>query len=86
MKVIVAGGREFDNQLQMIGTLGRLAEDGWLDEHATLVCGMARGADRMAYNLWRHMSLPIEEHPADWDRHGKAAGYIRNSQMGQAAD
>lgn len=30
--------------------------------------------------------IPVKRFPADWDRHGRAAGPIRNCQMAQYAD
>lgn len=30
--------------------------------------------------------LPVDEFRADWDTHGKSAGYKRNSQMADHAD
>lgn len=47
----------------------------------TLVHGNARGADRIAAGIWQTWGLPIETHPADWSRHGKAAGHVRNRHM-----
>jgi hypothetical protein len=40
------------------------------------------GADRMADELWRNLwGWPTEEHPADWEAHGKAGDPIRNQHM-----
>lgn len=48
---------------------------------AVLVHGAARGADSLAAALWESFGRPTEAHPADWDRHGKAAGPLRNQEM-----
>lgn len=39
------------------------------------------GADRIAEEAWEGLGLPVERHPADWGRHGRAAGPIRNQRM-----
>ncbi len=49
---------------------------------ATLVSGACpTGADAIAETHWRSLGLPIERHSADWRKHGKAAGPIRNNHM-----
>jgi hypothetical protein len=50
----------------------------------TLVHGAARGADSMAAALAGDGGFLIEAHPADWERHGKASGHIRNREMLQS--
>ena len=30
--------------------------------------------------------IPIKKFPAEWDKHGKGAGFIRNKQMAEYAD
>ena len=88
LRVIVAGGRDFTNATVMATVLNNLQDiDHVIEiEKLTLICGMARGADLTAYKLFKEVGLPVEEYPADWDQHGKQAGYIRNTQMANVAD
>ena len=46
-----------------------------------MICGMARGADMMAYQWAQRHGITVHEFPADWDKHGRSAGYIRNKKM-----
>ncbi|WP_199097187.1 SLOG family protein [Dyella sp. ASV21] len=87
MKIIVAGGRDFANIELMHDHITHLVQHGWMADDSTLVCGMARGADMLAYTLWtERYDNPVEKFPADWDRLGKGAGFIRNRQMAETAD
>lgn len=86
MKLIIAGGRDFVNTQVMITVLMDLVEKGKIDPNPELVCGMARGADMLAYSLWANHNMTIHKFPADWNKHGKSAGYIRNADMGNFAD
>ena len=47
----------------------------------TIVAGAAPGADTLAAEWARENGVPVEEHPAKWDEHGRAAGAIRNIEM-----
>ena len=50
-----------------------------------VISGGAPGVDRSA-DLWaRSRGLPSFVFPADWDRHGKAAGKMRNQEMEREA-
>lgn len=53
-------------------------------EPPTLVHGGASGADQLAADVARQAGWRIEEHPADWGTHGRAAGPIRNQNMAAA--
>ena len=88
LRVIVAGGRDFTNVNVMATALNNLQDvDHVIEiEKLTLICGMARGADLTAYKLFKEVGLPVEVYPADWDQHGKRAGFIRNTQMAGVAD
>jgi hypothetical protein len=53
-------------------------------ERLVVITGAAKGADRVADEwCWTRLD-DLADHaqfPADWDRHGKRAGYIRNREM-----
>ena len=47
---------------------------------------MARGVDFLG-GLWAHnRGIPVAEFPADWDKYGKRAGYLRNEEMARNAE
>lgn len=41
----------------------------------------SRGADALADSIARQIGWRVERHPADWERFGKGAGFVRNSTM-----
>lgn len=81
MKLIIAGGREFDNFELLCSVMSKVKTP--VEE---VVCGGARGADELG-QLWAlERSIAVKYFPADWDRYGKSAGYRRNEQMADYAD
>lgn len=52
----------------------------WLPD-VFVISGKARGADTLAID-WAVVNWQdYKEFPADWEKYGKSAGYIRNQQM-----
>lgn len=88
-KLIVAGGRDFldytllSHELMHL-VIGPLAP--YKDHDVSIVSGMARGADALGAKFARANGVQLYEFPADWDKHGKRAGFMRNEQMGNFAD
>lgn len=82
IRVLVTGSRDWDDNDALIETFRDwyIANAG--PENPILVSGACpRGADAYAEELWRRQGWPVEQHPADWNTHGKAAGFIRNQEM-----
>ena len=50
-----------------------------------IVSGTCKGADILGENYAKDNKLPIKQFPADWDKHGNKAGYIRNKEMAEYA-
>lgn len=46
-----------------------------------MIHGDASGADRLSGEWAASKGIQVEARPADWSKHGRAAGPIRNSQM-----
>lgn len=85
MKLAVVGGRDFDNY--------DLVQDAVLTLGITygvcdfiIISGGARGADALAKKLAQCWNYPYIEFPADWEKWGKRAGYIRNHDIVEACD
>lgn len=47
---------------------------------------MARGIDSQGNTFGHWTGKKVAEFPADWDKFGKAAGHIRNTEMANYAD
>jgi hypothetical protein len=84
MKLIVAGGRDFDYFETLSIELDYLR--GLLTEEVTIVSGTAKGADSMGEKYAEQEALDVVKFPAYWNKHGRAAGYIRNSEMADYSD
>lgn len=88
-KIIIAGGRTFDDYGKAHGILHDLfiRAGNWVYPCGVeIVSGGARGADKIGERFAADWSAPIKRFPADWGKHGKAAGYIRNEEMAKYAD
>ena len=58
----------------------------WQDEITSVVSGCARGADQLGERWAQQEGLEVTRFPAEWDRDGRAAGYMRNERMAREAD
>lgn len=81
MKVIIAGSREGFELADVFEAM----EDCEFDV-SEVVSGTARGVDRLGEAWANANQIPIKRFPANWDGHGKSAGYVRNAQMAEYAD
>lgn len=55
-------------------------------ECSVVLSGCARGADKLGEEWAKNTDIPIKRFPADWERHGRKAGFIRNCDMAREAD
>jgi len=85
-KLIVAGGRDFNDYMLVSRVLFAMSDNEYADKDISIVCGMARGADKCGYDFAIANGVQLYSFPAKWDIHGKSAGYIRNAEMAQFAD
>lgn len=81
--MIVAGGRSFDNYALLKYKLDKILIN---KDDIEIVSGKARGADSLGEKYAKEKSYSIKEFPANWDKFGKRAGYIRNEEMANYAD
>ena len=79
MKVIIAGGRDFDNYNLLTTTISNFEkEHGKVTE---VISGTARGADILGEIYANINNIAIKKFRPDWDNLGKRAGYVRNTEM-----
>lgn len=82
LKVIIAGSRDFDDY-----ELLKSKCDYFLrNREVEIVSGTARGADVLGERYAEERDLVVKRFPADWDKYGKRAGYLRNVEMAEYAD
>lgn len=84
MRVIIAGSRELSGAKVTRAIERAVAR---LSKPPTeIVHGGCRGVDTVAANWAMSKGIKQTPCPADWDRHGLAAGPIRNSAMAIVSD
>lgn len=77
MTILVCGSRNWTDERAIRAELTAFR---YMD--VTLVHGdCPTGADRIADKVGVEFGFDVRAYPADWKKHGKAAGPIRNSQM-----
>ena len=78
MRLLVTGGRNFDNRLIVFGVLLTF------HEHCPITVlghGDAPGLDRTAAEWAELVGVPVLAYRANWALHGPHAGPVRNAQM-----
>lgn len=87
MKLAIVGGRDYNNYDNVVYHIFRYFRSGIIDIHFDeIVSGGASGVDAIAKKLATEMNIKYTEFPAAWNKHGKAAGPIRNEQIMQYTD
>jgi hypothetical protein len=88
MKIIICGSRDFDDYPRLKTELDRLTAK--LDDIVVVTgaqeskdprTGRKWGADYLAEKWALANGISVERYHADWSKHGKQAGPIRNTEM-----
>jgi len=81
MKTIIAGGRTLVDPSLVEGAM---ATCPWTPTE--IVSGGASGVDGLGEAWATSNNIPIQRFPAQWKKHGRAAGPIRNREMAEYAE
>ena len=84
--MIIAGGRDFNDYALLKAKCDTILAEKAATHRIVIVSGAARGADSLGERYAREHGYALDSHPADWNTHGKSAGYIRNTDMANSAD
>jgi hypothetical protein len=90
LRIIIAGSRSFNDyqclrkeSLKIVReTVIKLTGNPSIQkELVTIVSGCAKGADSLGEQFAKEFGLKLKQFPANWDRYGRRAGYMRNTDM-----
>jgi len=76
VKIIVTGGRKFEDRAMVFSSLSGLTPKPTL-----VICGGATGTDTLAEMWCQQTGVPLCIFPALWSSHGLVAGPYRNQWM-----
>lgn len=82
-RLIIAGSRNFNNKELLYKSVKDVVSS--VGDDVEIVSGHCRGADMLGEQFAKDMNIPVIVFPADWNRYGKRAGYIRNTDMAKYA-
>lgn len=87
-RVIITGGCKRESEADygtMEDIIERLDYDGFEIPHLVIIQGRCpTGIDSLAREVAEEYGTRMESFPADWKKHGRAAGPIRNQAMADA--
>ena len=83
IKVIIAGGRNFDDFNKLCQVCDEFLQG---QNNIEIVSGAYKGADLLGERYAAERNYQIKQFPADWRRYGKSAGLKRNTEMAAYAD
>lgn len=78
MKVVVTGGRDYSNRMQVFLALDKINKDQSI---TMLAHGGAKGADEWAHEWAEARKVECRPYHANWERYHKGAGPKRNTLM-----
>lgn len=78
MRVLVCGGRDFNDLPFLDETMDRLHAE---HKFTCVITGCAKGADLMAQFWAGFNGIPVDVYVARWETEGRAAGPKRNQRM-----
>jgi hypothetical protein len=83
IKLVIFGSRTIED-LEKVEKA--VAAWGLLSRVEEIACGGARGVDTLAERYALQCGIPCKVFPADWEKHGRRAGSLRNEAMAKYAD
>lgn len=83
MKLIIAGGRDFEDWDLALDSINHLLSNTEMTDECVIVSGGARGADRIGERYAKLYDIPIKKFIPDWNGLGKRAGMVRNRDMAE---
>jgi hypothetical protein len=84
--IAIVGSRTFnDPETAKSAVFAAVARIAVKHPTATIVSGGARGVDTWANDAARSQGLPCVVLKPDWDKHGRAAGLLRNTEIVEAS-
>lgn len=83
-KVVVCGSRNWNDRAFFHEKMLEYLED--FTQPVIFISGAApTGADALIIQWCKKFRYPCKEYPANWDRDGKVAGFLRNERMAKVA-
>src|SRR5207245_2140344 len=84
MRTIIAGSRRLADPALVEFAMDQAAADGIIP--TVVLCGEARGVDRLGRRWAEARGIPVESFPANWRRYRRGAGGRRNQEMAEKAE
>jgi len=84
--IIIAGSRDFNDYEKLKEVCDYMLSKKKETHNIIIISGGARGADKLGEQYAKERGYVLQQYPANWDKDGKMAGFIRNVEMATVAD